>query len=114
VTVNYETAVGDGLQAGLSTNLRFSDSYLVSPFGNPVDRQGSYAMLDASVRLGAENDRWQLAVIGKNLTNRYVLTYGQDAPSTGAGTGTPAGVPADQFGFPLPPRTVALQATFRY
>lgn len=114
VTVNYETAVGTGLKAGLSTNLRFSDSYLVSPFGNPVDRQGSYAMLDASLRFGAESDRWQLALIGKNLTNRYVLTYGQDAPSTGSGTGTAAGVPADQFGFPLPPRTVALQATFRY
>lgn len=114
LTVNYETEIGSGLKAGLTTNLRYSDSYLVSPFGNPLDRQSAYAMLDASLRVGAEDDRWQVALIGKNLTNKYVLTYAQDAPSTGSGTGTAAGVPADQFGFPLPPRTVALQATVRY
>ena len=36
------------------------------------------------------------------------------APSTGAGTGTTAGVPADQYGFPAPPRSIMLQLTVRY
>lgn len=112
--LDYETKVGANLKAGFSTNLRYSDAYLVSPFGNPVDVQKSFATIDGSIRLGAANDRWQIALIGKNLTNRYVLNAAQDAPSTGSGTGTAAGVPADQYGFPAPPRTVALQITVRY
>jgi outer membrane receptor protein involved in Fe transport len=114
LAVDYDTDISDTLRVGATVNLRYSDDYLVSPFGNPLDRQSSYALLDASVRLGTANDRWQLAVIGKNLTNRYVLNAAQDAPSTGAGTGTAAGVPADQYGFPAPPRTVAVQLTVRY
>nr|WP_176392256.1 TonB-dependent receptor [Sphingomonas sp. CDS-1] len=112
--VDYETDIGSALKGGLLLNLRYSDSYLVSPFGNPVDVQKSFATLDATLRLGAQNDRWQVALIGKNLTNRYILNAAQDAPSTGSGTGTAAGVPADQYGFPAPPRTVALQLTVRY
>ncbi|WP_313802968.1 TonB-dependent receptor [Sphingobium sp.] len=112
--IDYETDIGSALKGGLLLNLRYSDRYLVSPFGNPVDVQKSFATLDATLRVGAQNDRWQLALIGKNLTNRYVLNAAQDAPSTGSGTGTIAGVPADQYGFPAPPRTVALQLTVRY
>jgi iron complex outermembrane receptor protein len=112
--LSYETDIGSSLKAGLLANARYSDDYLVSPFGNKVDRQKSFATLDATVRLGAQDDRWQVAVIGKNLTNRYVLNAAQDAPSTGSGTGTAAGIPADQYGFPAPPRTVALQFSVRY
>jgi len=112
--IDYETDLSATLKGGFLINGRYSDSYLVSPFGNPVAHQSAFATLDATVRVGAENDRWQLAVIGKNLTNHYVLNAAQDAPSTGAGTGTAAGTPADQYGFPAPPRTVAVQVTFRY
>lgn len=112
--VDYEAEIGSALKAGALVNMRYSGSYLVSPFGNPLDKQSAFATLDASLRLGTQDDRWQLAVIGKNLTNKYVLNAAQDAPSTGAGTGTEAGIAADQYGFPAPPRTVAVQVTFRY
>lgn len=111
---DYQTDVGPDLKAGILANMRYSDSYLVSPFGNPLDRQSSFATIDATLTFGAEDDGWQIALIGKNLTNQYVLNAAQDAPSTGAGTGTTAGTPADQYGFPAPPRTVALQGTIRF
>ena len=36
-------------------------------------------------KIAAENDRWQLAVIGKNLTNKFYFIGGGTAPLTGAG-----------------------------
>jgi iron complex outermembrane receptor protein len=114
LSVDYDREIGGGLELGVSANLRYSDNYLVSPFGNPLDRQGAFTTLDGAIRLGRADKRWQISVIGKNLTNRYVLNAAQDAPSTGAGTGTAVGTPADQYGFPAPPRSVMVQLTVRY
>ncbi|MCW1384916.1 TonB-dependent receptor [Novosphingobium sp. KCTC 2891] len=112
--VGYDTPVGSGLKLGLSVDSRYSSSYLATAFGNPFTRQNAYVNLDAAIRIGTEDKRWELAVIGKNLTNRWYATGGTDAPNTGAGTGTTAGVIADQIGFATLPRTVQVQVTFHY
>ncbi|GLS98844.1 TonB-dependent receptor [Sphingobium jiangsuense] len=112
--VNYETPISAGWTLGLSADGRYSASYLASAFGNPYTRQHRYVSLDASLRLSSEDERWELAVIGKNLTNRWYATGGTDAPNTGGGTGTLSGTIADQIGFASQPRTVQVQATFRY
>lgn len=113
-SADYKHEVGSNLELGVSVAARYSDGYLLSPFGNRRDYQKSYANLDASLYLAGEESRWRLSLIGKNLTDQYVLTAAQDAPSTGSGTGTAAGVAADQYGFPAPRRTVALQLSLRY
>ena len=71
-------------------------------------------MLDAGIRIGAANDRWQLAVLGKNLTNKFYFIGAGTAPLTGAGTGTNNATLGDIIGYGAMPRTVRLQATFRY
>jgi outer membrane receptor protein involved in Fe transport len=45
-------------------------------------------VLDVGLRLGARDDNWQVALIGKNLTNKQYINGGVDAPLTGSGTGT--------------------------
>ncbi|GBH30997.1 TonB-dependent receptor [Sphingobium xenophagum] len=112
--VGYETAAGEGLKLGFNVDTRYSSSYLASGFGNPFSRQGKYATLDAGIRFGAEDDNWQIAVIGKNLTNRFFVSGVVDGPSTGGGTGTAAGVRADQFGFGNLPRTVQVSVIKRF
>jgi iron complex outermembrane receptor protein len=57
---------------------------------------------------------WDLALIGKNLTNQFVISGALDSPSTGSGTGTAAGVLADQRGYANTPRTVQVQVTYHY
>jgi iron complex outermembrane receptor protein len=110
---SYDADVGSDLKFGVSADARYSGNYLASAFGNPDSRQGSYVNLDASIRLGAADERWQLALIGKNLTNRFYVTGVVDGPSTGGGTGTAAGLHADQLGFATLPRTVMLQVSTR-
>ncbi len=110
----YETPVASNLVFGVSADAKYSDDYLASSFGNTTARQPAYVNLDASVRLKTEDDRWEVALIGRNLTNRFILNGTQDTVGTGSGTGTNAGVRSDVYGLVGFPRTVQLQATWRY
>ena len=110
---SYETDL-DGLNFGLSVDANYSSDYLGAAFGNPFQRQNDYITLDGQVRVSTPDDRWEFAVIGKNLTDKFYFTGGQDGPSSGGGTGTAGGFPADQFGYAANPRTIRAQVTFRY
>ncbi len=98
---------------GLASDARYSSSYNASPFANPIATQGKYVNLDASLFLRSDAG-WELGLIGKNLTNQFVVSGALDAPSTGSGTGTAGGKLADQRGYANTPRTVQLQVTYRY
>ena len=110
----YEISLGGDLKLGINADSKYSASYLASGFGNPLSRQGSYITVDAGVRVGAEDDNWQVALIGKNLTNEFYVTGVVDGPSTGGGTGTASGLKADQLGFGTLPRTVMVEVTKRF
>ena len=110
----YDTEISETLKVGLNGNMRYSDSYLPSGFGNPLSKQDSYVTFDAGIRFGAADDNWQVAIIGKNLTNEFYVTGVVDGPGTGAGTGTAAGLKADQLGFGTLPRTVKVELTKRF
>ena len=112
--VAYDRDIGTDYKIGFNVDSKYSDSYNPSGFGNPLARQGSYVTLDAGVRFGAADDNWQIAVIGKNLTNEFYVTGVVDGPSTGGGTGTAGGFPADQLGFGNLPRTVQVEVTKRF
>lgn len=112
--VSYETAAGDGRIVSASVDGRYSSSYLGSAFAQPDSLQKAYATLDASVRFGAEDGRWELAVIGKNLTNHFYFLNAFDGASTGSGTGTAAGIRADQVASGALPRTVQVRITTRF
>lgn len=112
--VSYETDVGNGLKVGGNIDTRTTSSYLGSSFGDPYTRQKAYAVLDAGFHIGSADDRWQFAVLGKNLTNKFYFIGGGTAPLTGAGTGTNNATLGDIIGYGSMPRTVRLQATFRY
>lgn len=113
---SFERDISQSMAVGVSFDGRFSDDYITSAFGNFYTEQESYVQLDASIRLKAADERWELALIGKNLSNEFYATGGVDAPNTGAGAGSFAGPwrLADQIGYIAPPRTIQVQATVRY
>lgn len=114
LAVNYETEVGADHLIGLNANARYSDSYNPSAFANPIARQKSYVTLDAGLRFGAADGNWQIALIGKNLTNRFYVTGVVDGPSTGTASGGLTGTKADQLGFGTLPRTVKIELSKRF
>lgn len=112
--IAYETDLSSDMTLGTNIDMRYSSSYIGSGFGDPATRQSAFATLDAGIRVGASDDSWQLALIGKNLTDKFYFANGGTAPLTGSGTGTNAAIPGDAIAYGAMPRTVSLQATIRY
>lgn len=120
----YEFFVASDLKFSLSTNLAYSGRYMASSNYQPLGRQSAFAKLDATLRLFRDDDRWELALIGRNLTNKRNLVNALDRTGTGGGKGGTATCAtlsqtgcdrlADIIGTPALPRSVALQFTARY
>jgi outer membrane receptor protein involved in Fe transport len=109
LSANYNAPLGDSLDWGLTVDLIFSDDYLTSSNLDPLQVQDSYTKLNARLSIGGQSDRWELALVGKNLTNEKIKTLSGDVPLAGGSFGAP-GFSA----FFEQPRSLALQATFRY
>lgn len=91
VGFDYTTPVSDNLKVGLSTNLSFSSSYFSDALSNPNGRVPRYSLLDASLRVAQAQDRWEIALIGRNLTENYYWVRASDSPFTGTAPGNETG-----------------------
>jgi iron complex outermembrane recepter protein len=113
VAVNYETPIGDNLIFGATANLQFkSDVGLSATDATAV--QDGYETWDANIRIGTADGKWQLALIGKNLSDEYAFRSAGNTPGTGGNTGTPEGFPSDLQGVAIRPRQIELELTWRY
>lgn len=81
----YEMEVGRGYRLMLTNNNQVSSRYTTFPaVGRPNDDnyQSAFAKVDLGVALHAPDDRWEVAVIGKNVTDK--LTTGGCTPANQA------------------------------
>lgn len=113
VGFDFSRGIGSGLQIGLTGNMQWKSDYSLSEF-IPSARQDGFVWIDAALRFGAETGRWQLAFIGKNLTDEYVLVRANDTAQTGGNTGTDFAYPADRIGTALRPRTFEIELSVRF
>lgn len=124
VGVDYEFAASKAIMVGLASNVSFSSGYIAGVNYQPLTYQDGFGKIDATMRLFTPDRKWELALIGRNLTNKYTLVNGNDRNGTGGGKGgaitctviTQTGCDkiADATGTIDLPRTVTLQLTFRY
>ncbi|WP_374540443.1 TonB-dependent receptor [Sphingorhabdus sp.] len=83
VAADYKMPVSDSLQVALNVNVDFSSKYRTGNILDPVTDQSGYAKLGARLALGTIDDGWEVALVGRNLTNkRIMLTSGQLPLST--------------------------------
>lgn len=83
---DYETPVSEGLKLGLSGNWTYSDSYWTDAVNSPLSRHPNYSLFDATLRLVQADDGWELALIGRNLTDKHTYIRGSGVPFTGNAT----------------------------
>jgi outer membrane receptor protein involved in Fe transport len=107
---NVDVPVGDAMKIGFTGNARYSDSFDGSENASPAGFVNSYWLLDASARIGTADDRWQLSLIGRNLTNEYYTNIVVEKP----GASVTPGTPSQTMATPQRGRQVLLQVSFRY
>ena len=90
--------------ANLSVSL--SDEYYTDGALEPAGKQDSWTKVDARLGIQAADGRWSLAVVGRNLGDERVLSQSQSFFNSFL-------VPT-YLGYLEPPRTIMVQARFRF
>ena len=93
VAFDYTAPIGESLSLGLGGNMTFSDSYITTN-ARPNDFvQSSFATFDGRISFGHIDDRWRVALVGVNLTDKLYTNTSGDRPFLAPpnGFGVPVG-----------------------
>lgn len=83
MAADFKYPVGSTMQFTFNLNADFSSSYRSGNVLDPFGDQKGYVKLGARIGIGSIDGNWEIAVVGRNLTNqRVLLTSGQLPLST--------------------------------
>ena len=108
---DYGIELAGGLKINNTLDVIYSDKYFTTPDLEPTMEQSSFFKLNARIALSPADDMWELALLGKNLTNETVVTYANGLPlatllTRGGGTAF--------YSFYEQPRSVSIQGTVKF
>ncbi len=109
ISADYFRPISDKLVVRATFDVGYTDDYFRTPTLDPQQVQKGYETINLRLSLGDADQRWEIAVLGKNLTDNAIVGYSIDTPLAGQIFGAP-GV----WGFAKPPRTVALYGTVAF
>jgi iron complex outermembrane receptor protein len=105
-----------GVDWGMNIDALYKSEYNPHPELHPGAEQDGVTFLNAGVRVFSSDRRWEVALIGRNLTEEYRVDVASNVPQTGISTrtgSTTTGGLADLSGNVNRGREVMLQLTFR-
>lgn len=108
---DFNRPVG-GVELGLNGNATYVSSYLTDGSSAPNGRQSGYTLLNATARVSSLDDSWELALIGRNLTDKYYVVATSLVPFAFDPTGT--GTLLDRFGTLSRGREVMLRLSYKF
>ena len=113
IAANYERPIGASLFIGISANFQYKSEITLSA-SDPNAIYESYNTFDANIRLGPEDGKWQIALVGKNLTDELAIRGAGNVPGTGGNTGTNEGYRGDLSGGAIRPKQLELEFMYRF
>lgn len=100
VFADIDAEISDQLRFIAGLNVNFSTEYFTEGALDPAAEQSSYERIDARIGVAAQDGKWNVSLIGKNLSDEVVNSFTQ--PLVG------------NIGYPAPPRTVTLQGSVNF
>jgi len=123
---DFHYPVTDALELRATVDYQYSDSYIYTPQLDPRSEQDAFSMVNARIALAQSDDKWEVALIGNNLTDEQFINYGGTGvlASTATRVANPDINPAAPsaniqsgnayYVFDNRPRSYSLQATYRF
>jgi outer membrane receptor protein involved in Fe transport len=108
VGFDYRRPVGNGYRLNVNASAKWSGAYMSYISYNPNSHQSAYVIGDAAAHFGPEDERWDLALIVRNITDKHYLTNTVDL-----GAQTP-GIPGDVIAYTNRGRQIAIQGSVRF
>ena len=109
LSADYQMPVSDRLFANMVMDIVYSSEYNPSQNLDPNVMQDGYTKLNFRLSLSDIDDVWEVSLLGKNLTDEEIVTYVNDTPLAGSLSQS-----IGYYGFIEPPRTLAIQGTYRF
>lgn len=101
--------ITDDIGFGAQLDVIFTDDYNPSSNVDPDVEQPGFVKLNGRIGIGDIDRQWELALVGKNLTDETIVHYVADTPLAKTIFGT-----TTHTGFIAPPRTIGLQFAYRW
>ena len=104
LSVQYRRPLTDGLEFIGQADANYTDDYFYAQDLDPEEQTDSYTEYNARLAIAETSGKWEVALVGKNLSDETTNIHGNDIPSfTGA-----------HYVFTSNPRTVAVQGIVRF
>jgi outer membrane receptor protein involved in Fe transport len=104
VSADYRGLLASRLRWGLTVDASYSSGYNRAPTLDPRQAQDAYTQVNARLAIGDREGRWELAVVGHNLTDQVIMPFGGDVPLAARTFGAPS-----YAAIVSPPSSVAIE-----
>ena len=111
VAFDYRQPLNSSVTFGFGVNVDFSSSFIVAANLDPRMLQPSFEKYGARISVGAPDGRWEVAIIGRNLSDERIL---QTASAMPLATTITKNTGIAYNGIFDRPRTVALTASMKF
>lgn len=111
IGVDYTIELSGGMKLVSTLDVVYSSEYLTTPSLDPKFEQDAFTKLNARIALSGNDDLWEVALIGKNLTDESIVTYANGLPVASTLTSNTS---SGYYAFYEKPVTVALQGTLKF
>ncbi len=101
VNLDWRSGLANGMQMLAFVSLFYSDDYSVRQDFSPLGTQDSFVKVDARLALASADDRWEVGVTGRNLSNEYAIQHAYE-------------ILGDAFVSLARGRTITADAVFRF
>jgi outer membrane receptor protein involved in Fe transport len=109
LSAQYGWNIGDNLKLSTTADLVHSSKYLQSLNLDPTAVQAAYSKINARISLGDAAGRWEVALVGRNLTDKATVSYAGDTPLAFRLFRA-----RSYYGFVDPPRSIAIEGQLRF
>ncbi|BFM14525.1 TonB-dependent receptor [Maricurvus nonylphenolicus] len=104
LSANHVAYVGEGMELRSTLDANFKDNHYTSQNLDPRTEMPGMTLINGRIALAASDDKWQIALTGKNLTDREYYNY------SGALTQSQTGL----FVTMARPRSFAIEGQYRF
>jgi iron complex outermembrane receptor protein len=105
LNAEYIAPIGDNLEMRFNVDVNYTDDFDSALDLDPNTRHDSATKVNARIALASASDTWSIALIGKNLTDKTTHVWHND---------TPVNATNSYFAVPERPRSIAIQARYRF
>lgn len=105
LNARYILPLSENLLLVNSMDINYEDEFFSALDLDPNTKHNDATIINARIALTSVDRDWSVALIGKNLTDEKTTIWNQDVPFTNSNS---------YFSLPSRPRTIAIQARYRF